>query len=97
MCEFATYGIPLITSDIPICREMLADFDNVFYINNSSENLTAILKQISFHDQKRNMKFSIKNTVQKELELFNEIMIWKVNQIYEKDPNARPIRTISIN
>ena len=33
-CELATYGMPLITSDIPICREMLRGFRNVRFIVN---------------------------------------------------------------
>lgn len=32
MCELASYGIPLITSDLPICREMLAPFKRVHYL-----------------------------------------------------------------
>jgi len=35
-CEFASYGIPLITSDIPIMREMLGGFANVCFLANDS-------------------------------------------------------------
>lgn len=35
-CELATYGIPLISSDIPICREILGSFENVSLISNFS-------------------------------------------------------------
>ena len=31
MCELASYGIPLMTSDLPICREMLAPFQRVAF------------------------------------------------------------------
>lgn len=36
MCEMATFGIPLITSDLPICKEVLAPFEAVFYLNNTT-------------------------------------------------------------
>ncbi|CAH1584919.1 glycosyltransferase family 4 protein [Vibrio owensii] len=36
MCEMATYGIPLITSDISVCKEVFQSFDNVFFINNEN-------------------------------------------------------------
>lgn len=34
MCEMASYGIPTIVSDLPVCREMLDDFSNVYFIKN---------------------------------------------------------------
>lgn len=34
-CEMATFGIPLITSDIPVCHEVFEGFENVAMINNS--------------------------------------------------------------
>lgn len=36
MCEMATFGIPLITSDLPICKEVLSPFEAVFYFNNTT-------------------------------------------------------------
>ena len=38
MCEMATYGIPLITSDLPVCQEALGSFQNVRMINNAAIN-----------------------------------------------------------
>jgi hypothetical protein len=35
-CELATYGIPLIVNDIPIMREMLSEFQNVLFLDDSS-------------------------------------------------------------
>lgn len=34
MCEMASTGMPLITSDIPVCHEVFDDFENVALINN---------------------------------------------------------------
>ena len=39
MCEMASIGIPLITSDIPVCHESLGNFNNVAMINNENYNL----------------------------------------------------------
>ena len=36
MCEMAAFGIPLITSDIPVCHEVFEDFENVYLINNDT-------------------------------------------------------------
>lgn len=38
MCEMATYGIPIITSSIPICHEMLRNFNNISFIDNNDFN-----------------------------------------------------------
>lgn len=70
-CEMATFGIPLITSDIPVCREVFRDFSNVGFIDN--ENTEISLKEIydSFIIDvcKKNEKYFEKNTSGKEVEL----------------------------
>ncbi len=40
MCEMAAFGIPVITSDIPVCKEVFGTFPNVYYIDNEDTNLT---------------------------------------------------------
>lgn len=35
MCEMAAFGIPVITSDIPVCHEVFDGFDNVWFVSNS--------------------------------------------------------------
>ncbi len=77
-CELATFGIPLITSDIEVCHEMFdKDFD-VIYIDNDLEefNLDAILNElpvVSTHD--KNEKFFVANTLIKEIEILKSISI----------------------
>ena len=73
-CEMATYGIPLITSDIPVCRYVLDGFDNVFFVPNNAEeiDLTHIMGRIKNVDSK-NLRFSVLNTIDKELELLNNL------------------------
>ncbi|PUB10189.1 glycosyltransferase [Paenisporosarcina sp. OV554] len=75
MCEMATYGIPLITSDIPICREMLRDFNNVQYISNENlaENIKLNLKGIEKSIVK-NSKFNVSNTVKLEIDIINNTL-----------------------
>lgn len=42
-CELATYGIPLITSDLPVCRERFSRLDSVSFISNN-------IKQVNLSD-----------------------------------------------
>lgn len=47
MCEMASYGIPIIVSDLPVCREMLSEFSNCIFIDNS-EFVSTDLSKITF-------------------------------------------------
>lgn len=45
MCEMASYGIPTLVSDLPVCREMLENFPNCIFISNHTfkqTNLTEL-------------------------------------------------------
>lgn len=46
MCELASSGIPLMTSDLPICREMLKDFHRVYFLNGQNDPLPEIIEQL---------------------------------------------------
>ena len=39
-CEMAAFGIPVITSDIPVCHEVFDGFTNTYYIDNDDANLS---------------------------------------------------------
>jgi glycosyltransferase involved in cell wall biosynthesis len=73
-CEMASFGIPVITSDIPVCRYVLDGFSNVRYIENANANvnLLQILSEISLPEKKNNRFFEAE-TVQKELDLYELI------------------------
>ena len=44
-CEMAAYGIPLITSDIPVCHEIFDECRNVWFIDNKKDSdLTEFLR-----------------------------------------------------
>lgn len=70
MCEFATYGIPVITSDLEVCKEVVGDMLNVRLIHNEAVNkidLEDIYKDLLMHEPyPKSKKFSYINTVQKE-------------------------------
>jgi len=75
-CEMATFGIPLITSDIDVCKEVFEGFKNVAFIDNDNEyiDIEPILKKLeSIGEIKKNEKYCAKNTVHKEIELFKTL------------------------
>lgn len=71
-CEMATFGIPLITSDIEICAEVFSGFDNVFFIkNDGSSDLKNIYSNIKVAaNANKNTKYFSENTIKKEINLF---------------------------
>ena len=75
-CEMATFGIPLVTSDIDVCRLVLKDFPNVGFINNQSDGsdlqmITRGLMPCVEHTKKR---FFESQTIGKEMNLFKYLM-----------------------
>lgn len=76
-CEMATYGIPLITSDLDVCKEVFEGFNNVQFINNEQEKIDvgSIYDEIiRNYSGEKNTKFFAKNTLGKELELINKVI-----------------------
>jgi glycosyltransferase involved in cell wall biosynthesis len=74
VCEFASFGIPVFTSDLSICKEMVGDFGNVKFFNNENtfdyKNVKPFEEQISSEIKR---KFAPENTVDKEIKLLREI------------------------
>lgn len=73
-CEIATYEMPMITSEIPICKEIFSEFENVFYMNN--ETLEIDLERVLNYTPKKLNKTSVyleENTIQKEIDLIKNI------------------------
>lgn len=75
MCEMASTGMPLITSDIPVSHEVFDDFDNVAFINiDKKNNLNEILYRLeSKSPYKKSTKYYNIYTSQKEVELILNI------------------------
>lgn len=72
MCEMASIGMPLITSDIPVCYESLGEFRNVRMISNNDEkvNLQILLDDIEKGlPYPKNTKYYNCNTSGKEVDL----------------------------
>lgn len=69
MCEMATYGIPLITSNIDICRELEMKLNNILLIENekSSDLKTAFMEACKLYDLPKNTAFFADETVGKEI------------------------------
>lgn len=73
MCEMAVYGMPLITTDISVTREMLEDFNNVVLLKDHLFNQKIDLNVFNFNSDFINKnKFNKQLTIQKEVELLNE-------------------------
>ena len=78
MCEMATFGIPLITSDIPISHEVFDDFDNVEYIDNNSIENENILEKYNkiLHKKKiqKNKKYFLDANCMNEVNIIKDIL-----------------------
>lgn len=76
MCEMASTGMPLITSDIPVCHEVFEEFKNVSLIDNDNPmlNLEEVLSVL-----KKNMPYKPmnlyhnKNTSQREIDILIQL------------------------
>lgn len=72
MCEMASTGIPLITSDISVCHEVFEGFPNVAFINNDNPSVLFEKEFIRLLDEvpyQRNTKYYNSNTSRIETEL----------------------------
>lgn len=75
MCEMASFGIPLITSSIPVCKEVFEGFSNVEYLDNDHielNNLSDLYHRIENYDT-INEKYYCKNTTKKEINFLKKI------------------------
>lgn len=70
-CEIASYGMPLLTSDLPICREMLSLFPQVAFF--SMETLDIDLPAFLTRSTQRLIEFpdmfSDRDTIHKEIKI----------------------------
>lgn len=74
MCEMGAFGIPVITSDIPVCHEVFDGFENAYFIDNDDKNanLDAFLDKPS--KCKKDERFYKDRTISRELELIEQII-----------------------
>ena len=77
MCEMATFCMPIITSDLPVCHEALDTFQNVAMIDNEQINteLEQILHELeSRMPYKKNTRYFNSNTSAHEVEIIRSII-----------------------
>jgi glycosyltransferase involved in cell wall biosynthesis len=76
-CELASFGIPLITSDIDVCQSIFDGFPNVKLVDNNSIviPLNKIKEElIKDYEYKRDERYYAANTVGQEIELFASLV-----------------------
>lgn len=76
-CEMATFGIPLLTSDIEVCHEVFDGFNNVAYISNENpiDDFANKYNECCKHQNiECSRKYYSKETMSKEVKLFTEIL-----------------------
>jgi glycosyltransferase involved in cell wall biosynthesis len=66
-CEAASFGMPIIVSDIPASREMLSYGGNVYFMKDENIDLKAVLETKILDNKKLKDKFSAENTSKQEL------------------------------
>ena len=67
-CELVTYGIALITSDLPICHEIFDGVINVSFVNNDALcNVDISIEGVS----KGTEKYNSDNTIGKEMKILS--------------------------
>lgn len=74
MCEMKAFGIPVITSDIPVCHEVFKGFSNISFINNDDESLSLEPYKIKQSKCYKDNRFYIENTVKKEIYIIKNII-----------------------
>ena len=67
-CELATFGIPLITSNLEVCREMFNSFSNVYIMINDELNDKIFEKRFERRITKNN-NFFVEKTVVEEIKI----------------------------
>lgn len=70
-CECATYGIPTVTSDIDVCKEICGDCSHIYLVSNNYQkvDLDKIISNISDKINPKYERYFYKNTVKKEEDL----------------------------
>ena len=65
MCEVASMGMPILVSDLAICREMVGDFKNVGFFANDNPGFDLQIPPVDVRPPRE--KFLVENTVASEL------------------------------
>ena len=90
-CELAAYGIPTITSDLPVCHEFFDELPNVVMIPNDHPDadivgISQVMRQNGPYP-KDTCYFS-QNTIAKEVELFHQLWACHLSTHHERSDFA---------
>lgn len=75
-CELATYGIPLITSNISICKEIFSDCPHAVLIDNDKPDIAAAIKTLNTNTNENRKiwdRYFAKNTIFKEINFIKQL------------------------
>lgn len=83
-CELNIAGIPLITSDIEVCREVFKNIYNVALVSNEELSRTNDLERFIInlennYKSEKSLKYTSKSTIENEVKLFNKMVDRKEN------------------
>lgn len=68
-CELASYGMPLITSNIEVCRKVFKTCPNVAFISNDEPDLSKALEMLKINEDIEEWRQYYKeNTIKKEIQ-----------------------------
>ena len=74
MCEMAAFGMPVITSDIPVCHEVFDGEPNIGFIDNNLDIDLLIEEYLKIKDIRyKSNRYHKENTCDAELSIFNVI------------------------
>ena len=69
----AAFGIPVITSDIPVCHEVFDGFDNVYFINNDDDNMSLNNYKNKQSRCMKDSRYFEDNTINKEIRIIQKL------------------------
>jgi glycosyltransferase involved in cell wall biosynthesis len=73
-CEIAATGMPLFTSDLSVCKEILGNFENVKFYKNEIFHSINLDNEHPGHFKEKQSLFSHANTTHKEIRLVNSLL-----------------------
>lgn len=73
MCEMATYGIPVITTDLDVCRDALGGFRNVMFLGLNDFGRSIDLDWVEPGEQVDRQRYDPMRLARREIEFFHRV------------------------
>lgn len=80
-CEMLTYGMPLITSNIDVCKEIFGSFQRVELVENDAARIdlpSILIRFEQLPEEEKTERYFAENTMAKELDLFLSLLADKI-------------------